>query len=631
MLATRISWVRTALFVLACVGLAARGDAATTIRASFGTSGSGDGQFAVPTRIATDILGNVYVTDQTLSRVTKFDANGTYLLKWGTSGTGNGQFNFCFGIAAYSASDIYVADMNNSRIQKFSTNGTHLLSWGSIGTGDGQFIEPIGVATNSLNEVYVVEQAGSRVQKFTSSGVFLGKWGSAGSGPGQFDGARDIAVDNSGNVYVTDRNNFRVQKFNANGVFLLSWGTSGTGNGQFQQPVGIGIDQFHNVFVTDFTGNRVNMFRGASLSPGTFVTRWSNGFGDVALSQPNDVAVNGNYVYVVDGGNDRVQAYTIGPVGLAISDIPNDQGRQVRVRFGASYTDWDSGPEATTEYEAYRQVDLTSMAPLSSGFEPMLAGWDYVATIPTHGESEYSMVLPTLADSTASGTERSTFMIRACTASRYVFFDSEADSGYSVDNLAPAAPVNFRVNQVMGDGSVELEWDANEEIDFRRYDLHRGTTSGFIPSGATLVAQLTGTLHVDPQGANAGSPVYYKLSARDQAGNESNYALTNTAVTGIDGDGMPTQLALVAEGANPAREQARFRIELPVAGSASLEILDVAGRRVWRSGREGYPAGRFNLTWDLRGRSGSRVGAGLYFARLVTPQGNRSVRIVVGG
>lgn len=618
-----------ALLVIAF--LAATQANAATVRFGFGSSGSGDGQFGFPVRIAADIAGNIYVTDQTLNRVTKFSANGVFIRKWGTPGNGAGQFDFCFGIAVDPSGFVYVADENNARIQKFDPDGNFVLQWGVFGTGDGQFQEPIGVAVNTTGQVYVLELGGNRVQKFTSAGSFLGKWGSAGSGPGQFDLPRDIAIDNAGYVYVTDRNNFRVQKFDPNGVFLLSWGSSGTGKGQFQQPVGIGIDSFHNVFVTDFTANRVNMFRynGHFVAP-SFVTRWSNGFGDVALSQPNDVVVKGNYVYVVDGGNDRVQVYTIGPVGLTVTDIPNDQGREVRLKFGASYTDWNGSPEATTSYEAYRQIDLTSPARIAPGLEPMLAGWDYVATMPAHGESEYSMVLPTLGDSTASGIERSTFMVRAATADRYVFFDSEPESGYSVDNLAPAAPVNFRVNQVTADGSVELEWNANEEIDFRRYDLHRGTTAGFIPSGGTLVAQLTGTLYVDPQGASTGSPVYYKLSARDQAGNESNFAVANTAVTGVDGE-LPTSLALAAVGANPATEFARFHFDLPVAGSVSLEILDVRGRRVWRGlDRVDYPAGRFDLAWDLRGRNGARAGVGLYFARLVTPQGDRSVRIAVG-
>jgi len=623
--------LRSTLLVLAC--LAATSAHAATIRYSFGTSGNGDGQFAAPARIATEVGGNVYVTDQTLDRVQKFSSTGVFITKWGSTGTGPGQFQFPFGIAVDPSGFVYVADMNNARIQKFDPIGNLVLQWGGFGTGNGQFIEPIGVAVNTAGEVYVVENGGTRVQKFSSAGAFITKWGSAGSGNGQFSGARDIDVDNAGYVYVTDRDNFRVQKFDPNGVFLLSWGSSGNGDGQFQQPVGIGIDSFHNVFVTDFSGNRVNMFRynGHFVAP-SFATRWSNGFGDVALSQPNDVAVRGNYVYVVDGGNDRVQVYTIGPVGLAVSDIPNDQGRQVRLRFGASYTDFDGASEATTQYEAYRLIDLTSTSPaqITPGLEPMLAGWDYVATIPAHGESEYSMVLPTLGDSTASGIEWTTFMVRAATASRYVYFDSEPDSGYSVDNLAPAAPANFRVNQVTADGSVELEWDANEEIDFRRYDLHRGTTPGFVPSGATLIAQLTGTVHVDPQATSIGSPVYYKLSARDQAGNESNYAVANTSVTGVGGDAVPGQLALVAEGANPATEFARFRLELPAAGPASLEIYDVLGRRVWQSASPAYVAGRLSLTWDLRGRSGSRVGAGLYFARLVTPQGYRSVRIAVG-
>jgi hypothetical protein len=43
--------------------------------------------------VATDGSGNVYLADTFNDRIQKFDASGTFLATWGSSGSGNGQFN----------------------------------------------------------------------------------------------------------------------------------------------------------------------------------------------------------------------------------------------------------------------------------------------------------------------------------------------------------------------------------------------------------------------------------------------------------------------------------------------------------------------------------------------------------
>ena len=57
----------------------------------WGSHGSGDGQFILPWGIATDVAGNVYVTDRGKNRILKFTGTGTYLTEWGSFGSGNGQ------------------------------------------------------------------------------------------------------------------------------------------------------------------------------------------------------------------------------------------------------------------------------------------------------------------------------------------------------------------------------------------------------------------------------------------------------------------------------------------------------------------------------------------------------------
>jgi flagellar hook assembly protein FlgD len=59
----------------------------------------------------------------------------------------------------------------------------------------------------------------------------------------------------------------------------------------------------------------------------------------------------------------------------------------------------------------------------------------------------------------------------------------------------------------------------------------------------------------------------------------------------------------------------RFVLDLPVACDASVEVLDVAGRRVRTIHSGSASAGPLMLTWDGRDASGRETPAGLYFAR----------------
>jgi hypothetical protein len=60
-----------------------------------------------------------------------------------------------------------------------------------------------------------------------------------------------------------------------------------------------------------------------------------------------------------------------------------------------------------------------------------------------------------------------------------------------------------------------------------------------------------------------------------------------------------------------------FTYELPRDASVSLEIFDVAGRRVHSIVREQGTAGRRTVFFDGRDDTGGRLGSGVYFARLV--------------
>ena len=118
-------------------------------------------------------------------------------------------------------------------------------------------------------------------------------------------------------------------------------------------------------------------------------------------------------------------------------------------RAGVNPTDFVGMTDQTTEYAIYRRIDPLPAPPAGDWTKGDPPGpqawppgdWHYVTTVPAHAEDTYATVVPTLADSTIDdGMHHTTFFIRAMTAVPGTHFDSEPDSGYSVDNLAPMVP-----------------------------------------------------------------------------------------------------------------------------------------------------------------------------------------------
>jgi outer membrane protein assembly factor BamB len=237
-----------------------------TFLEEWGTPGSGDGQFNLVEAtgdgwggIAFDADGNFYVADTGNFRSQKFDRNRQFLTSWGTNGTGDGQFLNPVALAATPDGTIYVADRARRNIQKFDANGTFLEKWGSSGTGPGQFNGVLLLSVDGQGNVWVADDGNNRIQIFDGDGNHLATWGSFGTGPGQFDVPADFAFDATGHVFICDTT--RVQVFDRNGAFLGQWGSLGSGDGQLNGGGGMAIDGEGNLYVVDYFNNRVQKFK----------------------------------------------------------------------------------------------------------------------------------------------------------------------------------------------------------------------------------------------------------------------------------------------------------------------------------------------------------------------------------
>jgi FlgD Ig-like domain len=204
-------------------------------------------------------------------------------------------------------------------------------------------------------------------------------------------------------------------------------------------------------------------------------------------------------------------------------------------------------------------------------------------------------------------------VITAHTTTPSIWFATAPDSGYSVDNIAPAVPANFAVAYNTGSGNA-LSWDESPDEDFQYFRVYRSTDPNFTPSLATLAHETIAPNWSDPD--YDGWTVYYKVTALDDAGNESGAANAGS-VTPVEDPAVPRSFALHANVPNPFNPATTIRYDVP-AGAANVEIavFDVTGRRV-RTLVEGVlPAGQHSVTWDGHDDRGATATSGIYFCRM---------------
>jgi hypothetical protein len=192
-----------------------------------------DGLFRQPTDVAFDSEGNIYISDGYINaRVAKYDRNGDWVKSWGSHGTGPGQFNTPHAIVIDRNNQVYVGDRGNRRVQVFDTDGNFLRMFtidvppapgtkavnGNTPTGE-RLAQTIG-APNSIcitpgpNQVLFVGESTfpGRIFKVTLEGKVLGVIGRSGRNLGQFSGAHQLACRSENEVYVAETSNWRVQK-----------------------------------------------------------------------------------------------------------------------------------------------------------------------------------------------------------------------------------------------------------------------------------------------------------------------------------------------------------------------------------------------------------------------------------
>ena len=133
-------------------------------------SKTGSYVLAEPLGIATDTSGHVWVADGKKHRFVEYRAStGEGMFTFGTAGTGNGQFETPSGIATDSEGNVWVADSVLNRLQEFNTKGEYLTQVGSTGSNPGQLKKPDFIAVDGRGALLVADTENARVGRWAHS------------------------------------------------------------------------------------------------------------------------------------------------------------------------------------------------------------------------------------------------------------------------------------------------------------------------------------------------------------------------------------------------------------------------------------------------------------------------------
>jgi trimeric autotransporter adhesin len=332
----------------------------TTVAGNGRQGFSGDGGPAisaglnVPTGVAVDRAGNLFITDAESNRIRRIDAVTGVI----TTVVGNGNPNFSgdggpaisasldrpSGLAVDDAGNLFIADRDNNRIRRvdavtgiittvagngnpiFSSDGGSAISAGlgfppavTVDTAGNLFIADLNSRIRRVDAVtgIITTVAGNGRPGFSGDG---GPATSAGLGL-----PRSVAVDAAGNLFIADADNNRIRRVDAvtgiittvagNGIQAFSGDGGPAISAGLDRPTGVTVDGTGILSISDFNNNRIRRVDAATGIITTVAGDGRTGFnGDgglatsTGLNFPRSVAVDrASNLFITDFNNNRIR------------------------------------------------------------------------------------------------------------------------------------------------------------------------------------------------------------------------------------------------------------------------------------------------------------------------------------
>ncbi len=350
-------------------------------------------EISVPSDVAIDSQGNIYIADGPNNRIRRVDQHGTITTVVGTgtqgfSGDGgpaiDAELDSPYGLAFDSEGRLWFSDHGNNRIRRVDTAGTisTIAGTGSAGNGgdggqalDAQLDVPLGVAFDSAGNLYVVDQANECIRKIDTNGVittFAGDGSTTFGGDGgpatsaSINTPGGVIVDSANNVYVSDEGSRRVRMIDSTGIITTVLGTgmmASDGDGgpavgaAIAEPVGLAIDASNGLYVADDESKRVRRVD----ADGTITTVAGpidpQGMGPLAqarLDDPRALVVAPSFTLFAGGSSGTVQATRAATTSLDV--VVGRYAQTTPTGTLARFRDSDFGTVSGIAYDAAQNL-----------------------------------------------------------------------------------------------------------------------------------------------------------------------------------------------------------------------------------------------------------------------------------
>jgi Big-like domain-containing protein len=368
-----------------------------------------------PTAVAADYKGNIYFNDEVDAIIRKIDAAGIITVFagiWERDGFGGDggpatAANLSIdvtGIATDTLGNVFISDFNNNRVRKIDTAGiiTTVAGNGTPGyTGDGLAatnaqLRPWNyLAADRRGNLFIADRTYNVIRKVNAAGIIstyagTGIMGYSGDGgpatTAELSNIQGLATDAAGNLFIADGS--RIRKVSPAGIIttIAGGGTPGfTGDGgmatacELDEPIGLcyNYDCVENVIVADANNNRIR--RIAFDAPPAFIAGHTQ---NLAVCRDAGTGTINPLLAITDGDAGQTEQWSLITLplhGAALASYTATSTGGLLTAAGLSYTpatgytgkdtfsvmvvDCSGIPDTTTIYVSVNDCALASPQP----------------------------------------------------------------------------------------------------------------------------------------------------------------------------------------------------------------------------------------------------------------------------
>ena len=344
----------------------------------------------LPTKVRSDMKGNVYILDASNNRLRKVDTAGiitTYAGSGASTHTGDGGPAISAGLG---------------NLQSINVDNTGNIYIGQSGVVYYNFDTIRGYYGSAQSWVRMINTAGIIVTVAGTGdyGVDSGDGGPATAA--RFQQISDVVPDNHGNIYVVNNLSNSIRKINSAGIithiagngYSLSNGDGGPASSAgLAGPNSLKIDAAGNIYIVESSGNRIRKINTAGIITTIAGNGAHNFYGDGGpanaseLANPTDLTIDtsGN-IFIADNDNYVVRMINTAGIintvaGIGIPGTIGDGGSAVDAEF-RSLTGIEIDRSGNTYISDNKAQNVRKIAPWVTAGVKSIQGVESIEILP---------------------------------------------------------------------------------------------------------------------------------------------------------------------------------------------------------------------------------------------------------